>query len=304
MKKTAKSKEECGDLLYILTELSKVTKELEIHDLDIDPDIDNLDSVPKFLALADLFNINVANVYLMSYRMHFFTDYSRGGVKRSIFNANLNGVYDFSRKLHRESQCDVYLDSGDQHWMTSRPCYAGKKYEKNHADFLEKLDTNLIKLLNNCSNDVLIIDLKSKKYLMHRTEDNGATHKLLKEKFPLSKVSRPQVKIAKTSLILKCIKVLKLKNIGLDQADVIFNEHFEFNSGIGFTRYIPFTFYGTSLDSGMQHVEMLLDLTDSSVFSFKDILSDWLNGETCEYDLKRWLIIRHITQPNEIVSVH
>ena len=27
-------------------------------------------------------------------------------------------------------------------------------------------------------------------------------------------------------------------------------------------------------------------------------------GETCEYDLKRWLIIRHITQLNEIVSVH
>lgn len=304
MKKTTKSKEECGDLLYILTELSKVTKELEIHDLDIDQDIDNLDSVPKFLALADLFNINVGNVYLMSYRMHYFTDYSRGGVKRSIFNANLNGVYDFSRKLHRESQCDVYLDSGDQHWMTSRPCYAGKKFEKNHADFLEKLDTNLIKLLKTCSSDVLIVDLNSKKYLIHRMQESGAINMLLEEKFPLLEAPKQQVKISRTSLILKCIQVLGLKNISLDKSLNLYDKHFNFDEGVGLTRYIPFTFCYKPLDEDMQHVEMLLDLTESSVFSFKDVLSDWLNGETCEYDLKRWLIIRHITQLNEIVSVH
>lgn len=294
---TARKNDECGDLKYLLNELSNFAPNLEIKELSIEECLYEQNTDQQYKTLSKHFGVNIAEVYLLTFNMYNFTDYKRGGVQRSNFNANLNGMLNFNRKTNSQAQTEAYLDSGENHWQLSMPCYAGKPYQLNQSNFLQKLSANIESLVTKTSNDILIVDLKSRKYLLHKTLENHRISTLLNEKFPLLK-QPSTVKIVDIALKLECIKTLNLSYIDLGQCSLSTPFKNDWLSDLSLIRFILFRFdYDTPEDNIFRKSKlMLIDQETWQVYLLSEVIKTWLNDSIDETDLIRWFASRDLEQ--------
>ncbi len=290
-------KDEQGDLQYLLNELSSYAPNLEIKSLSIEECLYEQDADIQYKTLSKHFGVNIAEVYLLTFNHYNFIDYKRGGVQRTNFNANLNGIFNFNSKTNSQAQTEAYLNSGENDWQLSMPCYAGKPYHRNKLGFLEKLAANIESLVTKTTNDIVIVDLKSRKYLLHKTAENHKINTLLQEKFPL--LEQPStVKFVDIALKLKCIKTLNLSHIDLGQCSLCTPFKNDWFSDLSLIRFILFRFdYDTPEDNIFRKSKlMLIDQETWQVYLLSDVIKTWLSDSIDETDLIRWFASRDLEQ--------